>query len=308
MFCGGDDGGLTGFSGRLAASHRAASSEFRAILCRGRVGSITEEDVAWIKQNAGSGAPRTGEKILLMKRKDVEQENQRQLGAMPGHAEESRATHVQWGKSATTLSDSEKRRVRRALEASAPFILTVKIGALVELTRGLEAKVVQPTGSSSGDVAKKVYFPGRSEWVVTGFRRCSGGPIGDGLLTLRAKRIDGARSDPALEVVAEFDPALFSQSRGRDIVASLGQLPFRLAFAATFASTLGRTITRPVFLDFTKSSEAWGVPGVTYSALSRFPDLRNVRIAGLTKFHFIVCEKSLEFWNSLEVFGTAAST
>jgi hypothetical protein len=229
-------------------------------------------------------APRTGEKILLVKWKDVEQENQRQLGAMPGHAEESRATHVQWGKSATTLSDAEKRRVRRALEESAPFILTVKIGALVELSGGLEATVLQPTGSSSGDVAKKVYFPGRSEWVVTGFRRCSG--ESDGLLALRAKRIDGARSDPALEVVAEFEPALFSQSRGRDIVASLRQLPFRLAFAATFASTLERTITRPVFLDFTKSSEAWGVPGMTHSAPSRFPDLRNVRIAGLTKLHF----------------------
>jgi hypothetical protein len=216
--------------------------------------------------------------------------------------------HVQWGKSATTLSDVEKRSVRRALEASAPFILTVKIGALVELTRGLEEKLVQPTGSSSGDVAKKVCFPGRSEWVVTGFRRCSGGPIGDGLLTLRAKRRDGACSDPALEVVAEFEPALFSQSRGRDIVASLQQLPFRLSFAAPYASTLGRTITRPVFLDFTKSSEAWGVPGMTYSALNRFPDLRNVRIAGLTKFHFVVIEKSLEFWNSLEVFGTATST
>jgi hypothetical protein len=102
------------------------------------------------------------EKISLMERKDVEQENQRQLGAMPGHAEESRATHVQWGKSATTLSDAENRLVRRALEASAPFILNVQIGALVEITRGLEAKVVQPTCRSSGDVAKKVYFPGRS--------------------------------------------------------------------------------------------------------------------------------------------------
>jgi hypothetical protein len=30
---------------------------------------------------------------------------------------------------------------------------------------------------------------------------------------------------------------------------------------------------------------------MTYSALSSFPDLRNVRIAGLTKFHFVVCEK-----------------
>jgi hypothetical protein len=60
--CGGDDGGLSGFSGRLGASHCAASSEFRAILCRGRVGSITEEYMAWIKQNTGSSAPRAGEK------------------------------------------------------------------------------------------------------------------------------------------------------------------------------------------------------------------------------------------------------
>jgi hypothetical protein len=61
-FCGGDGGGLIGFSGRPGPSPCAASGEFRAILCRGRVGSITEEDVAWIKQNAGSGAPRIEEK------------------------------------------------------------------------------------------------------------------------------------------------------------------------------------------------------------------------------------------------------
>jgi hypothetical protein len=47
---------------------------------------------------------------------------------------------------------------------------------------------------------------------------------------------------------------------------------------------------------------------MTYSALGSFPDLRNVHTAGRTKFHFVVCEKSLEFWNSLEVFGTASST
>jgi hypothetical protein len=232
----------------------------------------------------------------------VEQENQQQLGEMPGPAVESRATHVQWGKYDTTLSDVEKRRVRRALEESAPFILTVKNGALVELTRDLEAKVVQPTGSSSGDVAKKVYFPGCSEWVVTGFRRCSGGPIGDGLLTLRAKRIDGARSDPALEVVAEFEPALFSQSRDRDIIDSLRQLPFGLVFGATYTWANDNSPGVP------RCYQKQRGPEMTYTALSRFPDLRNVRIAGLTKFHFVVYEKSLEFWNSLEVFGTAAST
>jgi hypothetical protein len=153
--------------------------------------------VAWIRQNAVSGAPKIGEVVLVMKHKDVEQDNQLQLRGIPGHAEESRATRVEWGKTATKLSDAEKRRVRRALEVSATFKLTVKIGPLVELTRNLEAKVVEPTGSSSGYVAaKKAHFPGCSEWVITDFRRCSSGPIGDGLPTLRAKRIDRACSDP----------------------------------------------------------------------------------------------------------------
>jgi hypothetical protein len=121
-------------------------------------------------------------------------------------------------------------------------------------------KVLQPTGSTRGDVAAtKAYFPGVQNGSLPAFV-CSSGLSGDGLLTLRAKRIDRACSDLALAVVVEFEPALFSRSRGRNIVASLRQLPFGLAFAATFASTLGRTITRPVFPDFTKSSEAWGDP------------------------------------------------
>jgi hypothetical protein len=80
-YCSGDDGGLSGVSGRVGASHRAASSEFRAILFLGLVGSISEEDVAWIKQNAGGCVPRPGELVLLMRRKDVEQDIQWQLGS-----------------------------------------------------------------------------------------------------------------------------------------------------------------------------------------------------------------------------------
>lgn len=297
--------GEQGLMARLGPSHRARSKLFREILSRARVGHATENDIAWIHQNCRGGIQaevdvdeewRCSEQVLFMSRKAVDVENALHVGRLPGPAVISTAGNSRFTSLATT--DYEKKRYKNWLSYIAPAELSLKPGLMFELTRSVQVKAAVVEGGRESGVQE---YPSRSQWEALRVWRVGG--VSNGSIRVTARRVDTLPpiSAGAFEQ-ATFCPLESSVYCGREKAASCVQFPFRINHAATFASTIGRTITRPVFIDFLRSPPHTVSFGMAYTILSRFEVVSDARIVNLTRDHFKVSPVALDYWNSLKSF------
>lgn len=179
-----------------------------------------------------------------------------------------------------------------------PANIDLKAGLLFELTRSVYGTVSPDDGVMKVSTQQK--FPSRSEWEVLRVWRVDG--TIEGAPRITARRVDLSSSSSSASPAVSFSPVECCIYKGRDAAASYDQFPMRVNFAATFASTIGRTILRPVLLDFVRSPPHTIPDSMTYTVLSRLQDLTNARVKGLTPAHFYLNQTAKDFWESLSTF------
>jgi hypothetical protein len=229
--------GVEGCYLTLEKQYRAIAEEYHKVLLRMRVGECQIGDIDFLNDTLPPGDEARGrfdELTLLPTNAGVDAANERIMRTLFPRAPEAvfmaQDRRVPAGEDVSTYS--------QRLGLQARHELRLRVGARVRLTRNL-------CGLLPGAEATVVRLRSVDIEVETA------APQGAGSVKVIVQRVDH----------------ILRNGSGKELAIRC-QLPVALCYAVTFASLIGRTIDKSVFIDF-RGGE-WTAAGLTYMALSRF--------------------------------------
>jgi len=262
---------------------RQADKQFQACLNRARFGEMTEEDFEYVTQSISPEGKALKEKIagmeikptrILCENVDVNEINQTKLEQLP--AEE---IHKYKYKIEYNLDNYEPRVHQFMFKditklCNAQPKLCLSVGAQVMLLVNRDVKQGLVNGSRG---------------VVTRFIECK---------TLNSKGEEKIQYRPVVrfgndEIV--IDRHGYEVKDGKYLVATIFQIPLKLAYAITVHKSQGMTLDSAII-----NLKGVFEYGQAYVALSRVKDVNNLFLKNVTKSAFKAHPKALEFYRQLE--------
>lgn len=270
---------------------RQADKQFQACLNRARFGEMTDEDFEYVTQSVP-----TKEKIASMEIKptrilcenvDVNEINQTKLKQLPAEEIHKYKYKIEYNR------DNYEPRVHQYMFKDVTKLcnaqpkLSLSVGAQVMLLVNIDVKRGLVNGSRG---------------VVTRFLECK---------TLNSKREEKIQYRPIVRFgscgaagrseIGNAEKTEMTVSRhgyeitdGKDLIATIYQIPLKLAYAVTVHKSQGMTLDSAII-------NLRGVfeYGQAYVALSRVKDVNNLFLKNVTKASFKAHPKALEFYRQL---------
>lgn len=258
---------------------RQSNKQFQACLNRARFGEMTDEDFEYITQSVP-----TKEKISAMEIKptrilcenvDVNEINQAKLQQLP--AEE---IHKYKYKIEYNLDNYEPRVHQFMFKditklCNAQPKLSLSVGAQVMLLVNIDVTGGLVNGSRG---------------VVTRFIECK---------TLNSKEEEKIQHRPVVRFSNGAEMVMsrhgYEVKDGKYLVATIFQIPLKLAYAITVHKSQGMTLDSAII-----NLKGVFEYGQAYVALSRVKDINNLFLKNVTKATFKAHPKALEFYHQLE--------
>ena len=266
----------------LTTIMRQADMQFQACLNRARFGEMTNEDFEYITQSVPTKEKITSMEIkptrILCENVDVNNINQTKLEQLPAEEIHKYKYKIEYNNYEPRVNQYMFKDVTKLCNAQPK--LNLSVGAQVMLLVNIDVKRGLVNGSRG---------------VVTRFLEYK---------TLNSKGEEKIQYRPIVRFGnAETEIVVhrhgYEIKDGKDLIATIYQIPLKLAYAVTVHKSQGMTLDSAII-----NLKGVFEYGQAYVALSRVKDVNNLFLKNVTKATFKAHPKALEFYRQLEEVST----